>query len=533
MRSLLIAAFGLTLSNSTYAQSTHDHGSHGSSKSLGQLEFQTSCKPEAHKRFNQAMLYQHSFWYSAARQGFEQTLEADPNCSIAYWGIAQSLLLNPFGPPPPKSLTDGLAALERGESIATTVREKDFIVALKAFYAEHDKRDHRTRLQAYLKAMEGVAERYPNDDEAQIYYALALNVAASPADKTYALPLKAAAILEPIFQRKPQHPGVAHYLVHTYDFPPIAEKGIEAAKRYAAIAGSSPHALHMPSHIFTRVGYWRESIASNLVSANVAKDDKEPDDQLHAMDYLVYAYLQLAQDDKAREVMDEMRAITGVNAGRHTGPFALAAGAARYALERGDWKAAAELTPSSSRFAHVDAITHFARAIGAARLGNAQAARTDAAKLAELSEKLRTARDAYWTEQVDIQRQVAQAWILLAEGRSDDALKGMGAAADAEDRTDKHVVTPGPLLPARETYGAMLLLQGRAGDALAAFEATLRKEPNRLGATLGAAKAAEGANDKARALQHYRAALALANEAPAAGRIELINARKFVSAEAK
>ena len=303
------------------------HGAPPSGRALGEVRFETSCEPDAHKRFNQAMLYQHSFWYSAAKRAFEQTLEADPNCAIAYWGVAQSLLLNPFGPPPAKSLADGLAALGKGEAIAAHEREKDFILALKAFYAEHDKRDHRARLQLYFKAMEEVAARYPSDDEAQIYYALALNVAASPSDKTYALPLKAAAILEPIFRRKPQHPGVAHYLVHTYDYPPIAEKGIEAAKRYAAIAGSSPHALHMPSHIFTRVGHWRESIASNLISAKVAKDDKEPDDQLHAMDYLVYAYLQLAQDDRAREIVAEMRTISGVNAARHTGPFALAAGA--------------------------------------------------------------------------------------------------------------------------------------------------------------------------------------------------------------
>lgn len=507
----------------------HDHGAHTSGRSLGEVQFETSCRPEAHKRFNEALLYQHSFWYSAAKQAFEQTLRADPNCAIAYWGIAQSLLLNPFGPPPPTSLTVGLAALERGEATAGTAREKDYIVALKAFYADHDKRDHRSRVQLYLKAMEGLAARYPQDDEAQIYYALALNVAASPADKTYALPLKAAEILEPIFLRRPQHPGVAHYLVHTYDFPPIAEKGIEAAKRYAAIAGSSPHALHMPSHIFTRVGYWRESIESNLISAKVAKDDKEPDDQLHAMDYLVYAYLQLALDDKARDIVEEMRAIAGVNAGRHTGPFALAASAARYALERGDWEAAAQLALSPSRFAHVDAITHFARAIGAARSGNVQAAKSDAAKLSELSEKLQAARDTYWAEQVDIQRQVAQAWILLAEGKSDEALKAMHDAADAEDRTDKHVVTPGPLLPARETYGAMLLSQGRTSEALAAFQATLRKEPNRLGAMLGAGKASEGLNDKVGALRHYRAALALANDASSSGRAELAAARRFVS----
>ena len=262
-----------------------DHHGHAGHKALGEVHFETSCSPLAQKHFNQAMLYQHSFWYSAARQAFEETLKADPGCAIAYWGIGQSLLLNPFGPTPTKNLADGLALLEKAEAVAAkSQRERDYIVALKTFYADHDKRDHRSRVQAYLKAMESVAQRYPDDDEAQIYLALALNLAASPKDQTYALPLRAAGILEPIFKRKPQHPGVAHYLVHSYDFPPIAEKGIDAAQRYARMAGSSPHALHMPSHIFTRVGLWPESIASNLASAKVAKQDKEPDDELHAMD---------------------------------------------------------------------------------------------------------------------------------------------------------------------------------------------------------------------------------------------------------
>lgn len=512
------------------AQPMHDHGSHGSGRILGEVQFETSCRPDAHMRFNEGMLYQHSFWYRAAKQAFEQTLQADPNCVIAYWGIAQSLLLNPFGPPSEKNLADGLAALEKGEAIgAGTQREKDFIAALKTFFADHRGSDHRTRLQRYLKATEEVAARYPQDDEAQIYYALALNVAASPSDRTYALPLKAAALLEPIFQRRPQHPGVAHYLVHSYDFPGLAGKGVEAARRYAAVAGSSPHALHMPSHIFTRVGHWRESIASNLSSAKVAKSDNEPDDQLHAMDYMVYAYLQLAQDDNARNTLVDMRKVTGVNAARHTGPFALAASEARYMVERGDWKGAAQLpAPSTTRFAHVDAIIHFARALGAARSGAPDVAKIDAAKLAELRDKLRNARDAYWAEQVDIQRQVAEAWILYAEGRHQQALKAMQFAAEAEDGTDKHVVTPGPLSPARELYGAMLLLQGKAGDSLAAFEATLRKEPNRLRAILGAARAAEQSGDADRARHHYRAALALVDDGTAS-RPELIEARAFLS----
>jgi tetratricopeptide (TPR) repeat protein len=494
-------------------QSTHEHGAHAHGKALGEVQFETSCAPHAAKLFNEAMLYQHSFWYSAAKETFEKTLQADPGCVIAYWGIAQALLLNPFGPPPPKNLVEGLAALEKAEQSGLgSERERDFIDALKQFFVDHDKRSHRERLQRYAGAMEKMAAAYPEDDEAQIYFALALNIAASPNDKTYALPLRAAGILEPIFRRKPQHPGVAHYLVHSYDYPPIAHKGVEAARRYAAIAGSSPHALHMPSHIFTRVGYWRESIESNQVSAKVAKQDKEPDDQLHAMDYLVYAYLQLGQDDKALQTLNDMRQVSGVNAARHTGPFALAASEARYHVERANWLEAAELTLRPSRFAHVDALTHFARAIGAARSDRIGLAKASTQALTELATKLREAKDAYWAEQVEIQQQVAEAWILHAEGKPADALRKMQAAADAEDWTEKHVVTPGPLAPARELYGAMLLLVGNARDALVAFETTLGKEPNRLGALLGAGKAAVQAGLTEKGREHFHNALTIASE---------------------
>jgi hypothetical protein len=530
---IAISALAIDLALALPASAQEHHHAQAGHKALGEVHFETSCNPQAQRHFNQAMLYQHSFWYSAARQAFEETLKADASCAIAYWGIGQSLLLNPFGPTPPKNLAEGLAALEKAESLgAKTPREQDYIGALKVFYKDHDKLDHRTRVQAYLKAMEDVARSYPDDDEAQIYLALALNLAASPKDQTYALPLRAAAILEPIFKRKPRHPGVAHYLVHSYDFPGIAAKGIDAAKRYAQIAGASPHALHMPSHIFTRVGLWKESIASNLASAKVAKQDKEPDDQLHAMDYLVYAYLQVAQDDKARAVLDEMNAITGVNAARHTGPFALAASAARYMVERGDWKGAAELPVRPSRFAHVDAMTHFARALGAARSGNPDGAKAEIAKLAELRVKLAQARDGYWAEQVDIQWKASTAWLLHAEGRHDEALAAMLAAADAEDRTEKHVVTPGPLAPARELYGAMLVERGLLRQALAAFEATLAKEPNRLSTTLAAAKAAETAGDKAQAQKHYVKAVSLA-DGSGNSRTEIVNARAFIRKHAK
>jgi len=355
-----------------------------------------------------------------------------------------------------------------------------------------------------------------------------VHTSASPADKTYANQLKGAAILEPIAIRQPQHPGVAHYLIHLYDYPPIAEKGLDAARRYAKVAPASAHAQHMPSHIFTRVGYWKESIASNVESSRVASADNEGHDQLHAMDYLVYAYLQLGQDKKAAAVIDEMNAVTGFTETFIAGPYALAASPARYAVERGDWKAAAALQVRPSPLAHVQAVTHFARALGAARSGNPEAAKADIAKLTELRDKLRDAKDAYWSQQVDIARQVATAWLLYAEGNGDNALNAMSAAADAEDKTEKHPVTPGVLRPARELYGVMLLESGNANEALAAFEATLRKEPNRLGAYVGAAKAAERSGQSAKAQEYYSQVVAIADAADDT-RTEVAEARAFLT----
>src|SRR6201746_2113756 len=330
---------------------------------LGSVNFETSCKPEAQKLFNQGMLYQHSFWYRASQRTFEDVLKADPECGIAYWGTALSLLWNPHVAPPSKNLAEGAAAIAKGNSVgAKTARERDYLDALGVMYADYDKVDHRTRIQAYTKAMEQLAQRYPNDDEAQIHYALALNTSASPADKTYASQLKGAAILEPISKRQPQHPGVAHYLIHLYDYPPIAEKGLDAARRYAKIAPAAAHAQHMPSHIFTRVGYWSESIASNAEAARVAKEAKDFHEQLHAMDYLVYAYLQLGQDQKAKAIIDDETTVAGFTQTVLAGPHALAISPARYVVERGDWKAASELQVRPSPLAQVQAISYSARA---------------------------------------------------------------------------------------------------------------------------------------------------------------------------
>jgi Tfp pilus assembly protein PilF len=495
---------------------------------LGKVHFETSCKPDAQQQFDQAMLYQHSFWYRASQKSFEDALKADPQCAIAYWGIALSLLYNPHVAPPAKNLAEGATALEMGKaSSAKTQRELDYIDALGAMFTDYDKVDHRTRVLAYLKAMEQLAQRYPDDDEAQIYYALALNVAASPADKTYANQLKGAAILEKIWMRQPEHPGVAHYLIHLYDTPALAEKGLAAARRYAKVAPGAAHAQHMPSHIFTRVGYWQESVSSNIESGRVAKDAADFHDQLHSMDYLVYAYLQLGQDSKAKAVLDNMNMVTGFSETFLPGPYALAVSPARYAVERGDWKGAAELQVRPSPLANVQAITYFARALGAARSGNPEAARLDIARLTELRDKLRDAKDGYWSEQVDIQRQIATAWALYAEGKRDDALNAMSAAADAEDKTEKHPVTPGVPKPARELYGVMLLDSGNAKEALAAFEATLKKEPNRLGAYVGAATSAEKAGDKAKAKDYYEKIVAIADGADN-NRTEVADARAYL-----
>ena len=496
---------------------------------LGTVNFETSCKPEAQKLFNQGMLYQHSFWYRASQNVFEDVLKADPQCGIAYWGIALSMLWNPHVPTPAKNLADGAAMIAKGKSLgAGTQRERDYLDALGVMYADFDKVDHRTRIVAYAKAMEQLAQRYPNDDEAQIHFALALNTSASAADKTYANQIKGAAILEPIAKRQPQHPGVAHYLIHLYDYPSIAEKGLDAARRYAKIAPAAAHAQHMPSHIFTRVGYWDESISSNIAAARAAKAAKDYHDQLHSMDYQVYANLQLGQDAKAKALIDEMTGITGFTETYLVGPYALAASPARYALERGDWKAAAELQVRPSPLAHVQAITHFARALGAARSGNAEAAKADIARLGELRDKLRDAKDAYWSEQVDIEAQIASAFALDAEGKHDEALKAMSAAADAEDKTEKHPVTPGVPKPARELYGVLLLERGMAQEALAAFETTLKKEPNRLGAYVGAARAAEKAGDTAKAQNYYNKVVAIAGDADKS-RIEVGEARAFLT----
>jgi tetratricopeptide (TPR) repeat protein len=483
--------------------------------------------PEAQAQFDNAMLYQHSFYYRRSQAEFEKVLQADPQCAVAYWGIALSLLYNPHAPPPPANLPLGHEAIEKGKAVgAKTQRERDYIDALSAMYADYKTATHQTRIRNYLKAMEALAAKYPDDDEAQIHYALALNTSASPNDKTYAQQLKGAEILKPILARQPEHPGLVHYMIHLTDYPPLAEHGLDAARTYAKIAPDAPHALHMPSHIFTRVGYWQESIDSNTESARVAKAENEADDELHASDYLVYAHLQLGEDVKAGAVIEQMKAVQNIK--RFAGHYALAASPARYMIERRDWQGASALEVKPTTIFYPEAMTHFARAMGMAHTGNVDGAKAEIAKIAELHEKLVAAKDAYWAGQVDIQRQVAAAWTLYAEGKHDEALKAMGTTAEAEDKTEKHPVTPGVPKPAHELYGDMLMDRGMAAEALAAYEATLKKEPNRLAAYSGAARAAEKTGDAAKAKAYYGKVVSIAATADAT-RTEVADARAYLA----
>jgi tetratricopeptide (TPR) repeat protein len=493
---------------------------------MGRVQFPVSCTAAAQKQFDQALGALHSFWYEEALRLFTAVTETDPGCAMGYWGIAMSIYYPLWVPPSQATLQKGINAIEKAKSIgAKTDREGAYIAAIEAFYKDSDKLDHRTRTVAYEKALERIHVQYPNDREAAIFYALALNATAPPTDKTYVKQLKAGEILEKVFAEQPDHPGVAHYIIHSYDNPILASRGIPAAQRYTKIAPSVPHAQHMPSHIFTRIGLWQESIQSNrgAVAASKAYAAKAHPgaayyEHLHALDYLAYAYLQGAQDREAEGVLDELRAIKKVQPEAFQAAYAYAAIPARYALERRRWSEAAALTvaPTTfpwSRFPWAEAVTHFARAMGSARSGNAANARKDIEKLESLQDALIKAKDSYWAKQVDIQRRVATAWFLRAERKNDEALQLMQSAADLEDSTDKHPVTPAPIQPARELLGEMLLELGDPAQAIKEFEASHRIEPNRFRGLYGAAKAAQASGDREKARHYYAKLISLCERA--------------------
>jgi tetratricopeptide (TPR) repeat protein len=510
---------------------------------IGQVHFPTSCSAEAQVHFDRAVALLHSFWFPEAIKTFHTVLETDSSCAMGYWGIAVSLLGNPLaGAPTPRALQEGASILREAKPVGVqTEREYDYLSAIALFYKDVEGTNHRVRALAYEQAMERLAARYPEDTEAAIFYALALLSTTPPTDKTYANQLKAAAILEKIFAQQSRHPGVAHYLIHSYDYPPIAAKGLAAARSYAKIAPAVPHALHMPSHIFTRLGLWQESIATNRTSAMAAKNELRATptvaagspNALHAMDYMIYGHLQLAQDQAAKRLVDDVRAIQTADAERLDATYALAAIPARYALERRRWDEAMELQlhPKDlawERFPQAEAITVFARALGAARSGKAAAVQQDAARLKALHDALVADGQTYWAEQVEMQRQVVAAWVARAAGKNDEAVKLMRNAVTLEDATEKHPVTPGPLVPTRELLGELLLEVKQPAPALQAFEASQRSEPNRFKGLYGAARAAELAGEKEKARAFYTKLVALAEQADGE-RPELDEARTFLA----
>ena len=515
-------------------QGQHDHGT--PAMRLGTVHFESSCAPAVRADFDRGVALLHSFWFSAAIQSFNAVLAVDPSCVMAHWGIAMSWWGNPFGGfRPPQALKAGLAAADAAKAAARgTDREKAYVAAVDTLFRDAATVDQRSRTVAYEKAMEALSAKYPDDVEARIFYALALDQTALPSDKTYANQLKAAAILEQEFKRQPEHPGLAHYIIHSFDVPALAPRALDAARRYAKIAPDAPHALHMPSHTFTRVGFWQESIEANLASAAAARKDNAATEELHALDYQTYAYLQTAQDAAAKRTVDMIGPvgdrIQPLSAGNAAPPpagfYAMAAIPARYALERNAWAEAAALTPRETPYPWADAVTHFARALGATRGGNAATARQDIDRLAALRDTLEKAKDVYWSGQVDIQRRGAAAWLALAEGRQEEALKMMREAADLEDATEKAAVTPGPIKPARELLGEMLLQVKRPAEALAEFETAMKKEPNRFRALYGAAQAAAAAGQRQKAGTYYASLVKIAKSADQPGRSELAQARQ-------
>jgi len=478
---------------------------------LGTVTFATSCAADVAPDFNRAVALLHSFEFGASIRAFNAVAARDTTCAMAHWGLALSHWGNPMAPG-----LRGPALLQRGRDAAQTAarlgpaageRERLYISAVGQLFADYETRGQSERVEAYEKAMRDVVARQPGDTEAKIFHALALAASAPPTDKTYARQLEAGAILESILATQPEHPGIAHYIIHSYDYPPLAGRAATAARRYAEIAPSAAHALHMPSHTFTRVGMWHESVNTNLRSMDVAKRDRSWAEVLHAADYAVYAYLQVRNDSAARTVLAELpvmaaqfdpNAVTGAAPG-WAGLFALAAIPARYALERGAWREAAELQPKSTAFPHTEALTWFARALGAAHIGDAARMRESIDSLGAFSERLTAKGEPYWAEQVAIQQLGAQAWLDHSEGRSDDALKRMREAVDREDATEKSAVTPGPLAPARELLGDMLLMRNRPTEALAEYRKAMEREPNRYRTLDGARKAAIAAGDQSAA----------------------------------
>jgi len=509
-------------------------------KEFGTVSFATSCSEKTKKDFDLAMALLHSFEYDEAEKVFAKIIDEEPACPMAYWGVAMSNYHPLWAPPSQPELEKGSKAIAVAQSVTQqSKRESDYIDAMAAFYKDWNKTDHRTRSLNYKSLMEKIYAAYPDDKEASIFYALALTATADPADKSYMNQKKAYNILTALYPGKPDHPGIVHYIIHSYDYPGLAELALPAARKYASIAPSSAHALHMPSHIFTRLGLWDDCIKSNIAAVASAKCYAETagikghwDEELHGLDYLVYAYLQKGDNELAKKQWDYLKTINEVQPFNFKVAYAFAAIPARYVMENKLWKEAAGLQVHNEKFAwqnfpRQQAIIHFARALGAAHTGDPDAARTELKKLNNLYDTLMAKKDSYNANQVMIQVKTAEAWILFKTGKNNEAIQLMGVAAAMEDKTEKHPVTPGEVIPARELLADMLLEMNRPAEALQAYEEALEKQPNRFNGLYGAASSAAKSNNIEKANTYYKQLIAISNS-PGSNRPEIETAKLFL-----
>lgn len=525
----------------------------GSDVPSGSVHLDVSCRLEVQEDFQTALALLHSFFYEEARRRFEEVARRDADCAMAWWGVAMTYYHPLWAPPTPDEMAAGVGAVERARAIGGRHPiERGLIDAIDAYYRTfddtnasgpsaqscHGPRSQTARADAFRDGLEALKDANPDDLEATVFHALSLLATAPPTDKSYSNQLAAAAILEPLLERYPAHPGIAHYIIHAYDYPTLATRGLAAARRYGSVAPWVPHALHMPSHIYTRLGYWADSIASNVSSAEAARDYTARHyggavwyDELHALDYLTYAYLQTAQDRKAEKVLAYVEQIRSFQDPNFAAAYALGAIPARLALERREWREASAVGAPHphllAEYPFAAAHVAFARAMGGARSGNLAVARQGVARLAELKASMTAPGSQWWTVQVEIQRLAASGWLARAEGNDEEALRALREAAALEDEAGTHPVTPGQLLPAREQLGDLLMELGRSREALDEYELSLSAFPARLNSHLGAARAAEASGQDATARRHYRVLIEMAG--PGDGRRgELAIARAYL-----